>query len=52
MNRTIGGVIAGLFWVAGVVIAKGFWWKVLAICIPFYAWYKVVEKIMVVNGWL
>ena len=39
-----------LFWIAGVVLAKGFWLTVLAIFIPFYAWYLVVEKIMIAIG--
>ncbi len=34
-------------WVIGVVLAKGFWWTVLAIYLPLYAWYLTVEHFMV-----
>lgn len=39
-------------WLIGVVISKGFWSCLFAMCVPPYAWYLVVEKIMLVNGWL
>lgn len=35
-----------LLWLAGIAIAKGFWAVTLAI-IPFYAWYLVVEQVLV-----
>ena len=35
-----------LIWVAGVVLAKGFWLTVLSIVLPFYSWYLVVEQVM------
>jgi len=37
-------------WIAGVVIAKGFWWTVFSIFIPFVSWYLVVEKILIKTG--
>lgn len=39
-----------IMWIAGVVLAKGFL-ALIAIFIPFYAWYLVVEKVMIANGW-
>ena len=39
-------------WLMGVVLSKGFWSCLFAMCIPPYAWYLVVEKVMLVNGWL
>ena len=39
-------------WLMGVVLSKGFWSCLFAICIPPYAWYLVVEKVMYVQGWL
>lgn len=33
-------------WIAGVVIAKGFWSTLFAIYIPPYAWYLFVEQAM------
>ncbi|AUR81350.1 TMhelix containing protein [Vibrio phage 1.072.O._10N.286.48.A12] len=38
-------------WVAGFVIAKGFW-PTLFCVIPFWSFYLVVEKVMTVLGWL
>lgn len=39
-------------WIAGAVIANGFWSTVFAIFIPFWAWYLVVERGLVALGWL
>jgi len=43
-------LIVSIAWIAGVVLAKGFWSVALAICIPFYSWYLVIEKIMIINN--
>lgn len=39
-----------LAWLAGIVIANGFWSTLIAIFIPFWAYYLVVERIMYVLG--
>lgn len=44
--------VAVVAWLAGVVIAKGFWLTAAAIFIPFYAWYLVIERAMLVWGML
>lgn len=36
-------------WTAGAVLAAG-WLKLVAICVPFYAWYLVVELAMRAGG--
>ena len=43
---------AALFvgWIMGVVLAKGFWLVALGIFFPFYSWYLVIEKIMIITG--
>lgn len=33
-------------WIAGIVLAKGFWSTLFAICIPLWAWYLIVEKLI------
>lgn len=33
-------------WVAGIVIAKGFLSTLIAIYVPLWAWYLVVEKLL------
>lgn len=38
MMRDLIGVILLAWVMAGVVLASG-WWKVLAVCVPFYALY-------------
>ena len=37
-------------WLVGTVLAKGFWFTVLSIICPCYAWYLVVELLMIKNG--
>lgn len=39
-------LLFAVWWIAGVVLAKGFWMTLFAICIPFYSWYLVVELLM------
>ena len=39
-------------WLMGVALSKGYLAGICAILIPPYAWYLVVEKVMLVNGWL
>jgi hypothetical protein len=44
--RAITGFILLVSWVAGFVIAKGFWSTVFCI-IPLWSWYLVVEKLLI-----
>jgi hypothetical protein len=43
-------VLGALVWVAGFILAKGFWLSLLAFVCPFYAYYLVVYKLMVMGG--
>ena len=43
-------VIGALIWVAGFILAKGFWLSALAFILPFYAYYLVAYKLMVMGG--
>jgi hypothetical protein len=45
--RFIVSLVLFVGWVAGVVIAKGFWSTLFAFLIPFWAYYLVVEKFIV-----
>jgi len=38
-------------WIAGLVLAKGFW-STLACIIPFWSFYLVVERLMIVTGFI
>lgn len=44
--KEIIGFISAIGWVAGVVIAKGFWSTLFAVCIPFWSWYLVIERVI------
>lgn len=39
-------------WLAGVVLAGGFWGKALAVLIPPYAWYLLTEHVMTITGFI
>lgn len=41
-------VITG--WIAGAVLAKGFWSTAFAVLLPPWAWYLVVEKVLLAMG--
>lgn len=34
-------------WVAGIVIAKGFWSTFFAVIFPLWAWYLVIEQVVI-----
>lgn len=42
--------ILGVSWLGGLVLAVGFWQTLATIFCPCYAWYLVLEKIMIMNG--
>jgi hypothetical protein len=47
----VGALLAVLAWIAGAVLAPG-WWKLAAFVFPPYPWYLVVERAMQALGWL
>ena len=49
--KHVAGVLCALAWIAGIVLAAG-WWKLAALFVPFYAWYLFVERLMQVAGLL
>lgn len=48
MSKTLGALI----WVAGVVLAKGFWLTLLAVVFPLYGAFLVVMKLLAALGWV
>jgi len=48
--KHITAMIFGAAWLAGIVLAQGFWLTVAAVFVPFYAWYLVVERVMRLAG--
>ena len=53
MKKVLEGLIVLLIvvtWLAGIVLAKGFWSTFFSIYVPPYAWYLVVEKLMMIWG--
>lgn len=49
--KHISNLIVIVGWIAGIVLAKG-WLTVVAILVPFYAWYLVLERAMIYFGWI
>jgi hypothetical protein len=49
--RCIVAAVTCIAWLVGIVLAKGFWSTVIAICFAPYAWYLVAEKCVVIAGW-
>ena len=47
----IGVLLAVVAWVAGTVLAPG-WWKLAAFVFPPYPWYLVAERVMQAAGWI
>ena len=45
MGEVILFMVVVLVWLAGAVLAQG-WWKLRSVCFPFYSFYLVVERIM------
>jgi hypothetical protein len=43
MGKGILGLANTVAWVAGIVLAKGFWMTTLAVFFPLYGWYKLVQ---------
>jgi hypothetical protein len=37
-------------WIAGIVIAKGFWSTFFAVLVPFWSYYLVIERIIIYFG--
>lgn len=53
MNKLIDYVMALLIivsWLVGIVLANGWVSTIVAVTIPPYSWYLVIEKIMTING--
>jgi hypothetical protein len=47
---TLIGFVLLVAWLAGIVLAKGFWLTSLAIVFPFYPWYLLLELLMIKGG--
>lgn len=48
--KQISELIFVMLWVAGIVIAKGFWLVFFAIIFPPWGWYLVVERFLIMGG--
>lgn len=42
----------GALWVAGWVLAHGFWSTLFAVFLPPWGWYLVAERVMHAWGWV
>ena len=52
MLNYIAVFVVAVTWLSGIVIAKGFWSTTAAITFIPYAWYLLVEKVLMVIGWV
>ena len=52
LAEIIGGFVFLATWLAGIAIASGFWATTLAVFFPPWAWYLLVEKAIMVAGWV
>lgn len=48
----IGSFMFLVTWLAGIVLAAGFWSTTFAIFFPPWGWYLLVEKTLIVAGWV
>lgn len=46
------GALGALVWVAGVILAKGFWWTLASVFLPVVAYFIVVQKALQAAGWV
>lgn len=45
--KSIVSLISIVVWIGGIVIANGFWSTFFAVVMPFWAWYLVVERLII-----
>lgn len=50
MNST--SALGAMIWVAGIILAKGFWLTALAVVFPIYGAVLIVERILTMLGWV
>ena len=50
--RDIAYLITVILWIAGWVLAQGFWTLFFAVVFPPFSIYLVVEKVMLAQGWV
>lgn len=48
--KSIASLLAFVVWVAGIVLAKGFWSTFFAVIFPIWSWYLVVEHFLIHYG--
>lgn len=48
----LSGALAIGGWLAGAVLAKGFWSTALALVFPLWGYYLCVERLLQVIGWV
>jgi hypothetical protein len=44
--RSLASLIGLAVWLGGIVIAQGFWSTFFAIFFPLWAWYLVIERVV------
>jgi len=49
LNR-VGVLFFLVTWIAGIVLASGFWSTTISVVFPFWSWYLLVERLMKMLG--
>lgn len=44
-------IVGGIAWIAGIILAKGFWSTLFAVILPPWGWYLIVERAFISWGW-
>jgi len=52
MKELIYTLTLGPLWIAGTVLAQGWFSTLCAVIFPFWAWYLVAEKGLQILGWI
>ena len=52
LKRSLLSFVIAIPWLAGIVLANGFWATLAAIMFPPVGWYLVVERAMAMAGWV
>jgi hypothetical protein len=50
--KSITSIVMFFSWIAGIVLASGFWSTFFAVIFPFWSYYLLIEKLLIINGFL
>ena len=51
-SEVFGRLVLMIWWLAGIVLGHGFWSTLAAVCLPPWAMYLVIEKVLRLIHWI